>query len=66
MERFRITTTPPDGTEQTWVLLPDRPSAAMQAEELSRREKTLHVRIYHERTGAGRELILDLPPEGAR
>lgn len=66
MERYRITTTPPDGTEQTWVLLPDRPSATMQAEELSQRERVLHVRIYHERPGAERELILDLPPKAPR
>lgn len=62
MERYRITTTPPDGTEQTWVLLPDLASATMQAEELSQREKTLHVRLYHERVGESRELVRDLPP----
>ena len=61
MERYRITTTGQAGGEQTWVLLPDRASAIMQAEELSQREKTLHVRVYHE-AGGTRELAVDLPP----
>ncbi len=61
MERYRITQTPADGVEQTYVLLPDRPSAVIQAEELSQRQKHLHVRVYHERPGADRELVLDLP-----
>lgn len=59
MERYRITTTK-DGTEQTWVLLPDRASAVMQAEEHARREKAVRVRVYHEVTGRDRELVLDL------
>lgn len=60
MERYRITTTAVDGLEQTWVLLPDRPSAYMQAEEYARREKKARVRVYHERSGQERELVLDL------
>lgn len=59
MERYRITRTLEDAGEQTWVLLPDRPSAVMQAEELAQREKKTRVRVYHE-TGGERELLLDL------
>lgn len=62
MERYRITTTPSGEAEQTWVLLPDRASAHMQAEELAQRNKTLHVRVYHEKGDAPREVSLDLPP----
>jgi hypothetical protein len=62
MERYRITTTGPEGAEQTWVLLPDGESATMQARALSQREKTLHVRVYQEPAEGGRELTLDLPP----
>ena len=62
MQRFRITTTEGEGTEQTWVLLPDSASAIMQAEELSQREKRLRVRIYREGTGESPEMIQDLPP----
>ena len=68
MDRYRITTQPPDGAEQTWVLLPDLASARMQAEEHARQEKNLHVRLYHEVLGGEakqRELILDLPPKDA-
>lgn len=61
MERYRITTTPPEGTEQTWVLLPDEPSATMQAEELARSRQHLRVRVYREVTGEERETVLDLP-----
>jgi hypothetical protein len=66
MQRYRITTTPTDGPEQTWVLLPDAASATMQAEELANRAKALHVRVYREETGAERELLLDLPPKQPR
>ena len=59
MERYRITRTQGDAPEQTWVLLPDRPSAVMQAEELAQREKKIRVRVYHE-AGGNRELLLDL------
>jgi hypothetical protein len=59
MERYRITTTR-EGVEQTWVLLPDRASAFMQAEEYARREKSTRVRVYYEQTGRERELVLDL------
>jgi hypothetical protein len=62
VERYRITTTPPGEAEQTWVLLPDQASAHMQAEELANREKRLHVRVYHEKSDAPREISLDLPP----
>lgn len=62
MERYRITTAEADGAEQTWVLLPDRASAIMQAEELAQREKSLHVRVYREVSGAQAELSVDLPP----
>ena len=76
MERYRITTeVPPDdaadadaGVEQTWVLLPDRPSAIIQAQELSQRKKALHVRVYHEIWGSDtppRTLELDLPARDA-
>jgi hypothetical protein len=54
MERYRITCTPPDGPEQTWVLLPDRPSAEMQAHELRQRKKGVRVRVYHEVPGRPR------------
>ena len=68
MERFRITTEE-KGTEQTWVLLPDRPSAVIQAEELSQRQKSLHVRVYREVSETppdwSRELTLDLPPKAS-
>ena len=63
MQRYRITITRTDEAEQTWVLLPDEPSAKMQAEELARQEKTAHVRVYREATGQERELTLDLPPK---
>jgi hypothetical protein len=66
MERYRITTEE-NGMEQTWVLLPDRPSAVIQAEELSQRKKTLRVRVYHEISESPpdwtTELALDLPPK---
>jgi len=62
MERYRITTTTADGVEQTWVLLPDRPSAAMQAEEYARKERKSRIRVYHERSDQDRELVLDLNP----
>ena len=62
MERYRITTADAGGAEQTWVLLPDRASAVMQAEELAQREKSLHVRVYREAGGAPAELSVDLPP----
>lgn len=66
MERYRITTEE-NGTEQTWVLLPDRPSAVIQAEEYSQRNKTVRVRVYHEVSGApgkwSRDPMLDLPPK---
>ena len=52
-----------EGTEQTWVLLPDSASAIMQAEELSQREKRLRVRIYREVTGEPPVLTHDLPPK---
>jgi hypothetical protein len=55
--RYRITTTAGDGVEHTWTLLPDEPSAKMQAEELAHREKSLRVRVYREETGAPRELV---------
>lgn len=60
MQRFRITTTPPDAEEQTWVLLPDIESATMQAQELSQREKGTRVRVYREETGAQPVLEHDL------
>ena len=70
MERYRITTEEngvPNAVEQTWVLLPDRPSAVIQAEELSQRKKMLHVRVYHEVSATPadwtKELALDLPPK---
>ena len=59
MERYRITRTEEPEAEQTWVLLPDRASAFMQAEELARK-KTTRVRVYREATGEERELVLDL------
>ncbi len=62
MERYRITTTRDEGVEQTWVLLPGRAAAVMQAEELAQRQKDLHVRVYREVTGQDPELELDLPP----
>jgi hypothetical protein len=61
MERYRITTTRGEEPEQTWVLLPGRAAAVMQAEELAQREKGLRVRIYHEVDGERPELELDLP-----
>lgn len=63
MERYRITLQTPGAEEQTWVLLPDRPSATMQAEELAQKQKSTHVRVYHEVPGTTRELTLDLPPK---
>jgi hypothetical protein len=60
VERFRITRTPAGEVEQTWTLLPDRPSAEMQAEELARREKQQRIRVYHEVSGTDPELVLDL------
>jgi hypothetical protein len=68
MERYRITTQE-NGAEQTWVLLPDRPSAVIQAEELWQRQKSLHVRVYHEVSETppawSKELTLDLPPKSS-
>jgi len=61
MTRYRITTTDAEAVEQTWTLLPDEPSARMQAGELARREKTLHVRIYREATGEAQALVADFP-----
>lgn len=66
MERYRITTTRGGSGEQTWVLLPGRAAAVMQAEELAQRDKELHVRVYHEVTGQQRDLVLDLPPRPKR
>jgi hypothetical protein len=60
MERYRITRTDDTAQEQTWVLLPDRAAAIMQAEELANRQKCVRVRVYHEATGSPRELLLDL------
>lgn len=60
MERYRITKTDDTAQEQTWVLLPDRASAIMQAEELANREKSTRIRVYHEATGSPQELVLDL------
>jgi hypothetical protein len=63
VQRYRITTTEAGGPEQTWVLLPDEPSARMQAEEHHQREKRLHVRVYREEPlTTVKELVLDLPP----
>jgi len=62
MQRYRITRTPPEGAEQTWVLLPDLPSADMQARELAQRGRGLRVRVYHEVTGEAPVLVLDLGP----
>ena len=66
MQRYRITKSEGGTPEITWVLLPDEPSAVMQAEELNQREKTLHVRVYREEVGPGgtlqeNELVRDLP-----
>jgi len=60
MERYRITKTEQAAPEQTWVLLPDRASAFMQAEELANRAKTVRIRVYHEAPGAPQTLVLDL------
>lgn len=60
MERYRITKTEQASPEQTWVLLPDRASAFMQAQELANREKTVRIRVYHEATGIPQTLVLDL------
>jgi hypothetical protein len=60
--RFRITREEPGDVERTWVLLPDEPSAVMQAQELARQEKTARVRVYREETGSERELLHDLAP----
>src|SRR3954447_9150299 len=62
MTRYRITTTRGDAPEQTWVLLPGRAAAVMQAEELANRERSLRVRVYRETTGEEPTLDLDLPP----
>jgi hypothetical protein len=62
VERYRITIQRGDAREQTWVLLPDAPSAEMQARELGQREKQAHVRVYRETADTARELRLDLPP----
>jgi hypothetical protein len=64
MERYRITRTEGPEAEQTWVLLPDRASAFMQAEELARTQKTTRIRVYREATGAEQELVLDLNHRG--
>jgi hypothetical protein len=66
MQRYRITKSEGGSAEETWVLLPDEPSAVMQAEELNQREKSLHVRVYRETVGDGgavetNDLIRDLP-----
>lgn len=71
MQRYRITKSEAGSAEMTWVLLPDEPSAIMQAEELNQREKTLHLRVYREQLGEGgqlevNELIRDLPPKSVR
>jgi hypothetical protein len=60
MERYRITKTDDTAQEQTWVLLPDKASAYMQAQELANREKTVRIRVYHEATGHPQTLVLDL------
>jgi hypothetical protein len=60
MERYRITKTDATAQEQTWVLLPDRASAFMQAEEAANREKTTRIRVYHEAMGTPQVLVLDL------
>ena len=62
MERYRITTQQGDAPEQTWVLLPGRAAAVMQAEELASRRKELHVRVYREAAGEARTLELELLP----
>lgn len=62
MQRYRITTSSGEAGEQTWVLLPDRASAIIQAEELAQREKSLRVRVYHEASGEAPVLALDLAP----
>lgn len=64
MERYRITTTDAGAPEQTRVLLPDRASAVMQAQELANREKARRVRVYREATGETRDLVLDLNAPG--
>jgi hypothetical protein len=64
VERYRITLDTGSGVEQTWVLLPDRPSAVMQAEEYANRQKQTHVRVYHEVPEQAPELVLDLPARG--
>ena len=63
MLRYRITTVRPGSEqEQTWVLLPDEPSALMQAEELSNRERELHIRVYREASGEPRALVREFVP----
>lgn len=46
--RYRITIIRPGEQEQTWVMLPDRESAEMQATELANDEKTTVVTVYEE------------------
>lgn len=66
MLRFRITTqASPDEEEQTWVLLPDLPSAQTQAEEYHSRTPAVAVRVYREETGKPAELVLHLTPRNA-
>jgi len=60
--RYRITLVRPEGSEQTWVLLPDEESARMQAEEQAQREPRTHVRIYLEQVGGDRQLLWERPP----
>lgn len=60
MERYRITKTEGAEPEQTWVLLPDRASAFMQAEELANRQKKVRIRVYHETANGPQTLVADL------
>ena len=62
MTRFRITISRNEEPEQTWVLLPGRAAAVMQAEELANRERGLRVRVYREAAGEERTLELELSP----
>ncbi len=55
--RFRVTLLRPGVEEQTWVILPDEPSARMQAEEQSLRERETEVRVYREAFGGERQLL---------
>jgi hypothetical protein len=64
VERYRIVTAEGDGPEQTWVLLPDEPSAVMQAEEYAQRHRTARVLVYRETVDdelrVTRELVREL------